>query len=69
MADARAACGEIDEAAQVLGDSAQLAARNRSPRLIEKIRRSRKMLALSEDAAAVQALDDRLTLHGFDQVG
>lgn len=69
LADARAASGEVDEAAQVLGDSAELAARNRSPRLVARIRRSRNMLAPGRDSAALKTLDERLTVHGFHQAG
>ncbi len=55
----------IDEAARVLGDAADLAARNRSARLVDRLRAARAEIGPWETASAVRELDQRLAAHGL----
>ncbi len=52
--------GDIDEAAGAVGDAADLAAQNRSPRLAEAIVGGRRELSPWADTAAVRQLDELL---------
>ncbi|MGH3886620.1 MAG: hypothetical protein ACRDSZ_08620 [Pseudonocardiaceae bacterium] len=56
--------GEVDEAARLLGNAGEIAARNSSTRLIKILRQSRAELAPWQDSSAVRTLDDRLTSYG-----
>ncbi|MGH3692534.1 MAG: hypothetical protein ACRDRX_00765 [Pseudonocardiaceae bacterium] len=58
---AYAQSGEVEEAARLLGDAGEIAARNSSARLIKILRKSRAELAPWQDSSAVRVLDDRLT--------
>ncbi|MGQ0776824.1 MAG: hypothetical protein ACT4NY_20805 [Pseudonocardiales bacterium] len=53
-------CNEIDEAAGLLGDAGEVAARNSSVRLIGLLKQGRADLQPWKDSTAVRALDDRL---------
>jgi len=55
---------EIDEAAQVIGDAGQLAAHNRSARLIRLLHKGRASLDTWRRSGAVRALDERLEAYG-----
>jgi hypothetical protein len=57
--------GEIEEAARVIGDGAELTARNRSARLVELLGNSRSRLGQWQRAPAVRALDERLAVYGW----
>lgn len=56
---------EIAEATHVLGDAADLASRNRSPRMVKLLLRSRHRLGPWQQTATVQALDERLAAYGW----
>jgi tetratricopeptide (TPR) repeat protein len=51
---------EVDEAARLLGDAGDIAARNSSARLTERLHQARAMLQPWEHTTAVRQLDDRL---------
>lgn len=55
---------EVDEAARLFGDAGEIAARNSSIRLIERIRQGRAELRPWQDTSAVRELDDRLATYG-----
>lgn len=55
---------EIDEAARLLGDAGEIAARNSSARLLKAVQQSRAELAPWQNSSAVRELDDRLTTCG-----
>jgi len=57
--------GEIEEAARVIGEGAELAARNRSARLVELLKRSRGRLERWQRTPAVTALDERLESYSW----
>jgi hypothetical protein len=57
--------GEIAEAARVIGDGADLAARNRSARVVSVLQGSRARLDRWQQTKAVRALDERLTCYGW----
>jgi tetratricopeptide (TPR) repeat protein len=58
-------CDEIDEAARLLGDAGDIAARNSSARLIERLRQARADMQPWQHTAAVRTLDDRLASYGL----
>ncbi len=58
-------CKEIDEAARLLGDAGDLAARNSSARLIERLRQGRAELQPWHNTTAVRHLDDRLASYSL----
>lgn len=60
LGNARLQMGEIDEAAQAIGDAAVLAARNRQPRLVKELRITRGRLQPWHNTAAAKELDERL---------
>jgi hypothetical protein len=62
---ARAQSNDIDEAARLFGDAAEIAAQNSSIRLIEVLKQARTELRPWRHTTAVRALDDRLNSHGF----
>jgi hypothetical protein len=51
---------EIEEAARLLGDAGDIAARNSSARLTERLHQGRAMLQPWKHTTAVRQLDDRL---------
>lgn len=55
--------GDIDEAAGAIGEAAELAARNRSPRLASAILGGRRDLSPWADTSAVRGLDELLVEH------
>lgn len=59
------ALGEIDAAADSLGDAAALTVHNRSARLVERIRDGRREFAPWADTRAVCQLDERLRTYDF----
>jgi hypothetical protein len=56
---------EIAEAARVIGEGAELAARNRSARVVSVLLDSRARLSRWQDTKAVKAMDDRLAAYGW----
>ncbi|MGH3586952.1 MAG: hypothetical protein ACRDQ0_11570, partial [Pseudonocardia sp.] len=56
---------EIDEAARLLGDAGEIAARNSSARLLERLKQGRAELQPWEHAAAIRQLDDRFAAYGL----
>lgn len=65
LARAYAQSHEIEEAARLLGDAGEIAARNSSIRLIKVLKQGRTDLQPWADATAVRELDDRLSSHGL----
>lgn len=57
--------GEIEEAARVVGDAAELAAKTRSVRLVTELRATRTRMRPWQDTQAVSALDDQLRAYGL----
>lgn len=57
--------GEIEEAARVVGDAADLATHTHSARLIKELRTTRANMQPWKETLAVKALDDRLTSYGL----
>lgn len=60
---------EIDEAARVIGDAAELTTVNHSARLVTVIRGARLAMQDWHTSPAVRALDDRLACYGFAPSG
>jgi hypothetical protein len=58
-------CNEIEEAARLLGDASQLAARNRSVRLVTLVRKTRATMEPWGHVSAVRALDERWGAYGL----
>lgn len=58
-------CQEIDEAARLLGDAAEIAATNSSARLAERLQQTHAQLRPWQDTPAVRELNDRLTTYGL----
>lgn len=65
LSEAHAQCREIDEAARLLGDAGEIAARNSSARLAERLRQAHAELCPGKDTAAVRQLGDRLASFGI----
>ncbi|MDQ3761136.1 MAG: hypothetical protein M3460_05395 [Actinomycetota bacterium] len=65
LAMAYVQCNEIDEAARLLGDAGELAARHSSVRLIERLKQGRAELQPWNHTTAVRQLDDRLASYGM----
>jgi hypothetical protein len=57
--------GEVEEAAQVIGSAASLAAQNRQARLVKELHIVRGRMESWEDMPAVKALDEQLMVVGF----
>jgi DNA-binding XRE family transcriptional regulator/tetratricopeptide (TPR) repeat protein len=57
--------GEVEEAAQVIGSAASLAARNRQARLVRELRTARARMEPWQETSAVRELDERLMGVGF----
>ncbi|MGH3720137.1 MAG: tetratricopeptide repeat protein [Pseudonocardiaceae bacterium] len=64
LARAYAQSDEVDEAARLLGDAAEIAAGNSSARLVTALRQGRADLRPWADTTTVRALDDRLASCG-----
>lgn len=62
------AAGDIDEAADVIGEAADLTAQNRSPRLAASVITERHKLAPWASAPAVRQLDERLVARDIVKV-
>ena len=60
LGEAYVLCNEIDEAARLLGDAGEIAARNSSVRLTGRVVQARAGMQPWEHTAAVRALDERL---------
>lgn len=58
--------GNIPEAAQLIGDMAQLTTASRSTRIIQRIGELRGALAPWNGSSAVSELDGRLSRYGLD---
>ncbi|MGH3973687.1 MAG: hypothetical protein ACRDS9_10230, partial [Pseudonocardiaceae bacterium] len=65
LGNARLQSGEIEEAARVVGDAAELAAKTRSPRLVTELRVTRTWMQPWQGSQAVSVLDDQLTAYGL----
>lgn len=63
LSEARMQGKEIDEAARLFGDAADIAARNSSARLSERLAQGRAELQPWNHTTAVRQLDDRLAAH------
>lgn len=64
LSNAHGQLKEIDQAASALGDAAELAARNCSARLMDRLQQTRAALRPWETARAVRDLDERLRFYG-----
>jgi hypothetical protein len=62
---AYAQSGEVDEAARLLGDAGEIAARNSSARLAGQLEQARAAMQPWQHTSAVQALDERLASYGL----
>ncbi|MGH3939314.1 MAG: hypothetical protein ACRDTG_11880 [Pseudonocardiaceae bacterium] len=60
LGTARLLCGEVEEAARLIGDGALLATKYRSVRLTSEVKTARGRLQPWQDTAAVEELDERL---------
>jgi hypothetical protein len=58
--------GEVDEAARMTAQAAQLAVRNRSARLVELIRTARASMQRWHRLPEVRALDDQMAAYGMN---
>lgn len=65
LGTARLLCGEIEEAARLIGEGALLATKNRSARLTSEVRAARGRLQPWHDTTAVRELDERMWGMGF----
>jgi hypothetical protein len=65
LCEAQVRCNEIDEAARLLGDAGDIAARNSSARLVERLEQARVGMRPWQHTAAVRALDERLASYGL----
>jgi hypothetical protein len=65
LGNAHLQCGEIDEAARVVGSAAGLAAQTRSARLVQELCATRAQMQPWQDTQAVKVLDDQLAAYGL----
>ncbi len=65
LTEAYVQCKEIDEAARLLGDAADIAAHNSSARLIERLEQAHSSMQPWQHTAAVRTLDERLVAYGL----
>jgi hypothetical protein len=65
LSSAHAQTKEIDQAASALAEAAELAVRNRSPRLTDRLLETRTALRPWGTTGAVRELDERLRGWGF----
>ncbi len=65
LARARARSGEVNESVRLLGEAADIAARNSSTRLITRLQQGRAELQSWQHTTAVRELDDRLVSCGL----
>jgi tetratricopeptide (TPR) repeat protein len=63
LGDAYAAAKEVDQATSVIGEAAALVTQNRSTRLVQRLRTTRKKLDPWQESAAVQRLDEQLRFY------
>jgi transcriptional regulator with XRE-family HTH domain len=63
LADAYAAAQEIDQAAGIVGEATVLVAQNRSARLLERLRSTRRVLSPWQQSTAVRELDEQIHAH------
>jgi hypothetical protein len=63
---ARLHCGEVEEAARVIGDGVVLASQSPSVRLTREVRAARAQLEPWKDTRAVRELDERLVGVGLE---
>jgi DNA-binding XRE family transcriptional regulator len=61
--------GEVEEAAQVIGSAASLAAQNRQARLVKELRTARALMEPWKNTRAVRVLDERLVGVGLGGEG
>ncbi|MGH3885081.1 MAG: hypothetical protein ACRDSZ_00690 [Pseudonocardiaceae bacterium] len=57
--------GEVEEAAQIIGSAASLAAQNRQTRLVKELHTARARMQPWQGTPAVKELDERLVGMGF----
>jgi len=65
LSNAHLQCVEVEEAAWVLGDAAELAAVNRSNRWIKEVRTTRSLMKPWEPVDAIKTLDDKLVSYSL----
>ena len=65
LGTARLLCGEVEEAARVIGEGALLAARIRSARLTREVPTARSRMEPWQDTQAVKELNERLAGMGI----
>lgn len=65
LGNAHLAAGELEQAAEVVGDGAALASRNRSVRVIQTIAQTRAAMKPWQDTSAVRELDAKLVGYGL----
>ncbi|MGH3821601.1 MAG: hypothetical protein ACRDRA_01960 [Pseudonocardiaceae bacterium] len=65
LGNAHLQSGGIEEAARVVGDAAELAAKTRSVRLVTELRMTRERMQPWQGTQAVSVLDDQLTAYGL----
>jgi tetratricopeptide (TPR) repeat protein len=65
LGTARLLCGEVDEAARVIGAGARLATKYRSARLTKEVRAARSRLQPWRETPAVRTLDEQLAASGL----
>jgi ATP/maltotriose-dependent transcriptional regulator MalT len=65
LGNALVATGELAEGARVIGDAAALAARNRSPRLVQTLTKTHSSLQTWHSSIAVRELNDQLAVYGL----
>lgn len=66
LGDAYTAAGAVPEAAQTIGDAAELAVRNPSARLVGQLRAARGRLAECRMPSVIRGLDERLRVYGLN---
>lgn len=65
LGNAYLVAGELEQAAQVVGNGAALAARNRSARVVQTIGQARTRMRPWQDTSAVRELDAKLVSYGL----
>ncbi len=65
LSEAYVQCKEIDEAARLLGDAADIAVCNSSARLIERLEQAHASMQPWQHTTAVRTLDERLAAYGL----
>jgi hypothetical protein len=67
LGDAYAAANELDHAVSIIGEAVPLAEKNRSARLLEHLRSTRRKLSPWQRSGSVQQLDEQLRAYGMNQ--